>query len=336
MSFFSNETKFFYELTPDRILDAVEAGGLKPTGYTLQLNSMENRVFEVGVEVDDYTLPPRHPSRFRVIKFYRPGRWSKEQILEEHEFLSDLKDEDLSVGAPMVLKNGSTVERSAETDLLFAIFEKIGGRLNPEPQDEDLERIGRLIARVHLVGARKEARHRLALTPASYGLENLDVLLKLKAIEPQLESTYARAVEELVRKSEPLFKGVQYQRIHGDCHLGNVLWGSTGPFLVDFDDMVSGPCAQDLWLIAPGDDLEAKTQLDIIVEAYESIKKFDRRTLKLIPCLRALRFVHFNAWIAKRWQDPAFKRAFPHFDSSGYWSEQLGQLKDEIDRVESR
>lgn len=330
MGFFDQETKFFYDLTPDRILDAVEAAGFRSTGYSLQLNSMENRVYEVGVDVEDYTLPPRHPSRFRVAKFYRPGRWSKEQILEEHEFLLDLSKEELPVVTPVKFKDGGTLGIAPGTDLFFSLFDKIGGRLNPEPSDEDLERIGRLLARTHIVGATKNAKHRLSLTPTTYGLNNLEVLLKLGVIPPEISPAYESAVKNLCRLSEPLFKTAALQRIHGDCHVGNVLWGTEGPFLVDFDDMVNGPCVQDLWLLAPGEDDESRVQFDIIVESYESIRKFDRSTLRLVSPLRALRFVHFNAWIAKRWDDPAFQRAFPHFGKDGYWAGQLADLRDEL------
>jgi Ser/Thr protein kinase RdoA (MazF antagonist) len=323
-------TKYFYELTPERILRAVEAVGLRCTGRCLALNSMENRVYEVEIEVDDESTVKSRFDLFRVIKFYRPGRWTKQQILEEHEFLADLAAADIPVAAPLAFEDGSTLRTVEGSDIFCAVFPKIGGRSPDELIDEDLERIGRLLARLHTVGKMKQAPHRLKLTPDLYGTQNLKFLYDQGFLPLEMRDYYKQTVESICSIVSPWFQTVSYQRIHGDCHFGNILWASTGPCLLDFDDMVSGPCVQDLWLIIPGRDEEAKRQMHVLLSAYEQMRAFDRESLRLIEPLRAFRFVHYSAWIARRWQDPAFQRIFPQFNSPGYWNEQLSDLREQL------
>ncbi len=326
----SSETKFFFELTPERILDAVETLGVRCTGRCLQLNSMENRVYEVEIELD---REPESPAeRFRVVKFYRPGRWTVEQIGEEHRFLLDLKAADIPVVAPLEFPDGSTVKRVGELEIYFAIFPKVGGRSPDELGDDQLLWLGRLMARIHTIGAQREAPHRLRLNPATYGIDNLKYLLDSGVVPPETKAAYRSVVERICTLVEPWFGEVKTQRIHGDCHLGNILWGRDGPFFVDFDDMVVGPCIQDLWLIVPGRE---ERQLQTLVSGYELMRPFDRNSLRLIEPLRALRFVHFTAWIARRWHDPAFQRVFPNFGSGGYWGEQLSDLNDQFSIISS-
>lgn len=323
------ETRYFFELTPEKILSAVELAGLRCTGRILTLNSMENRVYEVEIEVENEEDIKSVSDRFRVAKFYRPGRWSKEQILEEHQFLSDLSAQDIPVVAPLAFQNGETLHKIGDIDIYFSVFPKSGGRIPEEFDDTQLGIIGRLLARLHNVGAAREAKHRLRITPETYGLKNLEFLQSSNSIPLQYVSEYSRAVEEICRAAEPLFQDVENIRIHGDCHLANILWGSHGPRLVDFDDMLVGPPVQDVWLILPGRDEEAKRQLGVLLEAYEPMRRFNRKTLRLIEVLRALRIIHFAAWIARRWKDPAFQRAFPDYGTPRYWSEQIATLHEQ-------
>lgn len=330
--FGTEATKYFYDLTPEKILTAVEDVGLKCTGRVLTLNSMENRVYEVEIEVDDETL--KSPSeRFRIVKFYRPGRWSRDQINDEHQFLMDLKECEIPVVAPLTFLDGQSVMTMSDLGIHYAIFPKVGGRNPDELTDEQLTQIGRLMGRMHGVGRSKDAQHRIKLNPETYGLNNLAFLLSADLIPTSIRPKYEQVVKEICQISEPLFKTARSQRIHGDCHMGNLLWGSEGPFWVDFDDMVVGPQMQDLWLIVPGRDEESQRQLSLLLTGYEQMCDFDRATLKLFEPLRALRFIHFSAWIGKRWEDPAFKRTFINYGSDGYWQEQLNDLYEQLDLI---
>jgi Ser/Thr protein kinase RdoA (MazF antagonist) len=320
------ETRFFYELTPDRILAAVEAWGLRPTGRCLALASMENRVYQVEIDLDE---PPRNPNdAFRVIKFYRPGRWTEDQILEEHRFLLDLVDADLPVVAPLELAGGDTLARVPDASMFAAVFPRKGGRAPDELAEEDLDRLGRLLARLHSVGAMRTAKARLKLDIESYARPDLAYLVDSGRLPASVRDAYRLVFEAICQLAQPWFAAAGAQRIHGDCHRGNVLWGSDGPMLVDFDDMVVGPCVQDLWLLVPGRDEDAIRHRRRMVEAYEQMRDFDRTQLRLIEPLRAMRVVHFSAWIARRWEDPAFPRVFPEFGTERYWFEELASLRE--------
>lgn len=325
-----SETEFFYSLTPERILEAVEAAGYRCTGRVLAMNSMENRVYDVELDVDDPEAYENPSERFRIVKFYRPGRWSLDQILDEHDFLLDLWDHEIPVTPPVAFEDGDTVRPMPDGEILYSIFPKRGGRAPQELDDEQLARLGRLIARVHNVGQVEEAEYRLTLGPETYGLANLEWLLENDRIPAEMRESYAETVEAICEISAPWFEATPVQRIHGDCHLGNILWRPEGMVLIDFDDMAMGPCAQDLWLLVPGRDDVARQQWEVLLEGYEMMRRFDRRSLRLVEPLRALRFVHFSAWIAKRWEDPAFPDAFPEFGSQRYWNEQLMDLKEQL------
>jgi Ser/Thr protein kinase RdoA (MazF antagonist) len=330
-----SETQFFFELTPDVILDAVEAAGFRCTGRVLPLNSMENRVYEVELELDEGVTPVTPSEKFRIVKFYRPGRWTEAQILEEHQFLQDLEAAEIPAVAPLKFSDGSTLKKLAKGEIWYTVFPKVGGRSPDELSEDQLEQVGRLLARLHQVGATREAPNRIQLNPHTYGIENLNYLLKAKAIPAEIENRYQTVVNRICDISTPWFDEKTFQRIHGDCHLGNLLWGSAGLFWVDFDDMVRGPKVQDLWLLIPGRDQDARRQLNALLEGYEQMLPFDRSTLRLIEPLRALRFVHFSAWISKRWSDPAFPKYFAHFGSARYWQEQLADLEDQLRLIES-
>ncbi len=344
----SNE--FFFELTPERVLEAVEASGLRCTGRCMALNSFENRVYDV--ELEDDAERPAHDSRAaasarsRIVKFYRPGRWTEEQILEEHRFLLDLAAEDIPAVAPLAFADGRTLHRTKAGEIWYAIFPKKGGRAPAadELPDEQLLRIGRLLARIHAVGAAREAPHRLRLDAATYGAQNLEFLLQGDWIPAEFGARYEQAARAIIDRSDALMspsrggRFAQAQRLHGDCHLGNLilvppLAGSeapASPFFVDFDDMVRGPPVQDLWLLVPGRDEEALRQRELLIQGYEQMRAFDRASLALVEPLRALRFIHYTAWVARRWQDPAFPLAFPEFGSHRYWADETRDLEEQI------
>ncbi len=323
------QTQLFYQLTPERILDAVEAAGFRSTGRCLALNSLENRVYQIelaGMEEAD------NPSdRFLVAKFYRPGRWSRDQILDEHDFLMDLEEAELPVIAPVDLPDGGTLGQDPDTEIWFALFPMRGGRIPDELDDEKARRLGRLIARVHNVGAEFDAEYRIELTADIYGRRNLQTILELELLPGDIRSDYVQVVEQICDETDQRMDGVPFQRIHGDCHLGNLLWRPDHGFqLLDFDDMVNGPCVQDLWLLAAGRDGYARELQQEIRGAYQEFREFDTSTLALIEPLRALRFVHFSAWIASRTDDPAFQNIFPEFGTEQYWIGQLTDLREQL------
>lgn len=323
------QTKYFYELTPDKVLEGVERFGVRCTGRVLQLNSMENRVFEVEIEVDDDQV--KTPAdRFRVVKFYRPGRWTIDQIQEEHKFLLDLEKAEVPVVAPVKTEQGETVLELPEVGIWSALYPKVGGRIPDEFSDEGYRQLGRLLARLHTVGAKSQAEHRIRLTPAVYGIANLKFLIDSKIVPADLAPAYRSTVEAICSMIEPWFETRMYSRIHGDCHIGNVLQRGEYYFLVDFDDMVIGPPVQDLWLLLPGRDQAARNKLEQMLSGYELFREFDRSTIRLIEPLRALRLIHYTAWIAKRWSDPAFPRAFPHFNTPNYWNQHLNDLREQL------
>lgn len=328
-----DRTRFFYELTPERILEAVERLGFRCTGRCMALNSMENRVYDVEIDVDE---PVQTASdRFRIVKFYRPGRWTREQILEEHRFLLDLVDHEVTAVAPLALPDGQTLATIDDIGIHYAVFPRVGGRMPDELDDDQLLQMGRLIARLHNVGATRDAPTRIRLDPATYGRANLAFLLDEGLLPNAGRDRYRMLVERICELSEPWFVEAGYQRIHGDCHLGNVLHGNGGFFLIDFDDMVRGPCVQDLWLIVPGNDPSSRARLETLIEGYDQMRDFDRRTLKLIDALRALRVVHFSAWIGRRRADPAFQRVFPDFGTERYWFEDIANLQEQLGRIEA-
>jgi Ser/Thr protein kinase RdoA (MazF antagonist) len=321
----------FFALTPERILDAVEFGGRRATGYALALNSLENRVYEV--EYEDTTR--------LVAKFYRPGRWSREQILEEHAFIAELHEAEVPVVPPLDLDGKGTVGE-LELDggvIWFAVFEKVRGRAPEELTDDQLRQLGRLVGRLHNVGDAHAAPARPRLDPDTYGSASLRILLGEDAmsgfVPPEMRTRFATAGRGIVDACARRWGELTSIRIHGDCHLGNLLWGSSGPFFLDFDDFLHGPPVQDLWLLVPGRDDEADRQRALLVDGYETMRRFDRRTLKFVEPLRALRILRYAAWIAQRWRDPAFTRAFPDWDDPRTWQRELGEMESQRARVES-
>jgi Ser/Thr protein kinase RdoA (MazF antagonist) len=320
-------TKAFFELTLERVLEAVERLGERCTGRVLALNSMENRVYEVELDIDVAPDASRWDA-FRVIKLYRPGRWTREQILEEHEFLKELAAAELPVVVPLEFPSGTTLETLEHGGIHFAVFPKVGGRILDELSTAELEQIGRLIARLHSVGSTKPFTHRMNLTVQSYGYDNLSYLRDNKLIPPSIEAHYMRIAERIFGTTESWFSSTPLQRIHGDCHLGNILWLGNRCSIVDFDDSLMGPCVQDLWLLTPGRDEDSMRRQESIIRGYSSMRPFNSDQLRLREPLRALRMVHFTTWIAKRYEDPAFKQVFVDYGSETYWRGQLVALQE--------
>ena len=309
---------YFYNLTPDIIIKAVEIIGLEPTGHCMALNSYENRVYDIMLEGGLHV----------VSKFYRPGRWSREQIQEEHDFLIELKADEITVCAPYRFPDGETIHQIE--DIYYAVWPRTGGRAADELSDSALQTLGRLLARIHNMGSVKNSVHRIELTGDTYGLQPLAYLEENNFLPVEYKARYTDAVREIVKIYELLRKDVPFHRIHGDCHHGNLLNGNEGWFFLDFDDFLTGPAVQDVWMLVPARDSEGLRQREIFLEAYRIFRDFNPSWLKLIEPLRALRYIRYAAWIARRWEDPAFPAAFPHFGTKIYWENETADLEDQL------
>ncbi len=310
-------------LSPDRVLDAVESCHYRVSGALLALNSYENRVYQVGLE----------DGSFLVAKFYRPGRWSNEQIQEEHRFARQLAEAEIPVVAPLADEQGNTLLEFG--GFRFALYPRRGGRW-PELDDPDtLYRLGRLIGRIHAVGATAPFTHRPALDIDSFGTDSYQYLLEHGFVPTAHQGQYRDLAEQLlgaVRKGFQQAGPVKTLRLHGDFHPGNVLWTDQGGHIVDLDDCRMGPAVQDLWMLTGGDGKEVTLQWSELLEGYEEFYDFNRRELHLVEPLRALRLLHYSAWLASRWDDPAFPQAFPWFNSGTYWDEQIHTLREQLQR----
>ncbi|HEY7674024.1 MAG TPA: serine/threonine protein kinase [Burkholderiales bacterium] len=311
-------------LTPDVVLDALASAGLRGDGRLLALNSYENRVYQVWLEA---TAPS--PGSV-VAKFYRPARWTDAQILEEHEFTLELAEREIPVVAPLSL-DGRTLHEFG--GFRFAIYPRRGGR-TPELEDRaTLEWMGRFIGRIHAVGALRPFAERPALDIESFGHEPRRWLLGQDFIPADLLDAWKSATElalaGVVRCHERAGE-VRALRLHGDCHAGNVLWTDEGPHFVDFDDCRSGPAMQDLWMLLSGDRASMTRQLGDVLAGYEDFHEFDPRELHLLEALRTLRLIHYSAWLARRWDDPAFPAAFPWFNTQRYWQDRILELKEQV------
>lgn len=318
----------FFNLGPDEICSAAETLSLgddpdRATGRFLQLNAMENRVYDV--ELDS--------GRRVITKFYRPGRWTKEQILSEHKFLQKSLDQEIPVVAPLRNSNGESLFDSH--GIAFAVFPKQGGRLEPELNPEQLKRLGRFLARIHQVGKSLTKEPRLRLDPQTYIGESLESLESLGFLSEPIGKTFKMLALRIRDQIEPQWNDTNAILLHGDCHGGNVLWRGDSPHFIDFDDMLYAPPVQDFWMLVGGSDDYALRNLAILVTAYEEVEAFDYQSLRLIECLRAMRMLYFPAWIGRRWQDGAFKAAFPYFGTERYWQGQVEDLSQQHERVAS-
>jgi Ser/Thr protein kinase RdoA (MazF antagonist) len=307
-------------LTPDRVLDAVESVGLRCDGRQLALNSFENRVYQLGL--DD--------GRQVVAKFYRPHRWSDDAILEEHTFTQELFAREIPAVPPMAL-GGRTLHEFA--GFRFAVFPRQGGRAPEFDRPETLEWMGRFLGRIHAVGATVRYAARPALDIEGFGEAPRDFLLDGGFVPEELVAAWSSVVAQAldgVRHAFDRAGDVATLRLHGDCHQGNVLWTDDGPHFVDFDDSRMGPAVQDFWMLLSGDEQAMGEQLGKLLAGYEQFREFDDRELNLIEALRTLRLIHYSAWIARRWHDPAFPAAFPWFDTPRYWQDRILELREQI------
>jgi len=331
----------FDHLTPQAVLDALDAVGQRGDGRLLQLNSYENRVFQVMLE-DGGAV---------VAKFYRPSRWTDAQIAEEHAFAAELAAADVPVVAPLPLADGSTLAHAVVDGQPFrlAVYPRQSGHGPELEQPETLRWLGRFIGRLHAVGAQRPFMHRRRLDAQTFGHQALQRLLALDCIPPAQRGAWLASCRQALALVDAAFAAVPFEtlRLHGDCHPGNILWrevpgsangansasstGSAGgPHIVDLDDAVTGPAVQDLWMLLSGSRAAMQAQLAAVLQGYRQFRDFDRRELALIEPLRTLRMLHHSAWLAARWDDPAFPLAFPWFGTPGYWGQQTTELREQI------
>lgn len=316
----SENKQAFAQLTPDHMLDAIESLGLKCDGRFLALNSYENRVYQIGIE----DQPPL------VAKFYRPERWTDQAIIEEHEYTLALAALEIPVIAPDKDEGGETLHQFGP--YRFALYPCRGGRAPELDNPDHLEQLGRFIARIHAEGATKAFEYRPELDIESFAIEPRKYLLENDFIPGHLIEAYQSLTTDLIRQIEQCFDragDVSKIRLHGDCHPGNILWTDDGPHIVDFDDARSGPAIQDLWMFLSGDRSYMTARLADLLEGYTQFNDFNPAELHLIEALRTMRLIHYAAWLARRWGDPAFPLAFPWFNSMNYWEEQILILREQ-------
>lgn len=320
----SDNKQPFYELTPDTVIDAVESLGYLSDRRIMALNSYENRVYQVGL---DEAQP-------LIAKFYRPARWTDEQIGEEHHFMEQLVAQDLSVVSP--IKNESGKSLFTFGDYRFSLFQRKGGRAPELDDTEHLFQLGNMLGHIHIIGQSEPFKHRPTLDIRSYGIDSADFISR-EFIPSSLKAAYDSLTSDLLREIDAAFKragDVVYQRVHGDCHCGNILWCDDMPHFVDFDDACMAPAIQDLWMLLTGDRHQQELQLGEVIDGYNEFAYLNPRELHLIEALRTLRMMSYAAWIARRWEDPAFPMNFPWFNTERYWGEHLLELREQYSRLQ--
>ena len=320
------EVTDYSRLDPDTIINAVESKGYLSDARVLALNSYENRVYQVGIE-DEQPI---------IAKFYRPGRWTNTQIIEEHDFSNELYQLEIPAVPPIYLMDNPV---SKTTNSLFdyagyrfSLYQRRGGRA-PELTDPDhLYWLGKFLGRIHAVGKTKKFIHRPTLSIDSFIIKPYEFILKNHFIPELFVESYQAIVTDILKHVEANYQQFPPQliRLHGDCHPGNILWTDKGPHFVDFDDSRNGPAIQDLWMLLSGERHEQQKQLLEILEGYEEFCEFNARELNLIESLRSMRIIHYAGWLAKRWEDPAFPKAFPWFNTESFWGEHILQLKEQL------
>lgn len=313
----------YENLTPDCMIDAVESLGLYSDGRFLALNSYENRVYQVGLE-DAAPI---------IAKFYRPNRWSDAQILEEHELSYELVADELPVVAPIKYDGHSL---HSHQGYRFSLFERRGGRAADMDDFDNLQQLGRFLGRMHVTGAAKDFEQRPAIDMQSFGYSSAELVAR-DFIPNSLRDSYQSLTRDLLLLVEQRFSemgSIRSIRCHGDCHAGNLLWREGLPNFVDFDDARMAPAIQDLWMLLSGSRQEQELQLSEVVESYDQFNSFDSKQLNLIEPLRTLRIMHYAAWLARRWQDPAFPMAFPWFNTERYWGEHILELREQLSALQ--
>lgn len=310
----------YADLTPEFLLDAIDTLDLNCDGRLLQLNSFENRVYQVWTD----------ENMQYVAKFYRPGRWSDEAILEEHTFTLDLAEQEIPVVPP--LRFGGKTLHHFEGHR-FSLFSKRGGRAPELDREDTLEWMGRFLGRIHEIGSASEYKVRPSLDIHSFGFESRVFLVAGEWLPEELRAAWISVVDQALDAVSQAYQragGIQLLRLHGDCHPGNVLWTDDGPHFVDFDDSRRGPAVQDMWMLLSGNEEDARRQRSAFLRGYETFREFDDREFHLVEALRTLRLIHYSAWIARRWHDPAFPVAFPWFGSVRYWQDRILELREQL------
>ena len=314
----------FSTLTPNFIMDAVESQGFRCDCRTSALNSYENRVYQVGIEEE----------KPLIAKFYRPGRWSDEQIREEHQFCLELAEHELSVVAPWVNPAGETLFHF--DGFRFALYPRQGGHAPEFDNDENLVILGRMLGRIHGIGAIRPFEERPTLESRSFGHDSV-ALIKERFIPEEYRASYTAVTDQLLAAIDAAFaqaQGVTQIRAHGDCHAGNILWRDGAPHFVDFDDARMAPAVQDLWMMLSGERSRQLVQLEQLVKGYTEFRDFHPGELMLVEPLRALRMLHYSAWLARRWEDPTFPITFPWFNTVRYWGEHILQLREQLSALD--
>jgi Ser/Thr protein kinase RdoA (MazF antagonist) len=315
----------YYNLNPDVVLDAVEACGLQLDGSLLVLNSYENRVYRI-TDLDGVRW---------VVKFYRPNRWSDEQILEEHQFAQQLAELEIPVVAPVALKDNQTLVH--QQGFRLALFPCKGGREPDLEHSEHLVQLGRYLGRIHAVGAEQAFKYRPAINVQTYGYDCQARIRESGYVPKELRPAYEAIVSQMLELVSDAFETYQPGwsiRLHADFHPGNILWADEGPHLVDLDDARMGPAIQDLWMLIGADPFQQCERLDDLLQGYEEFYSFPMQQVALIEPLRALRMLHYSAWLASRWEDPSFKHHFPWFAEVKYWEQQILQFKEQTSMLQ--
>jgi len=320
----------YSKLDPDTIINAVESKGYLSDARILALNSYENRVYQVGIEEASPV----------IAKFYRPGRWNDQQIIEEHHFSKELHQLEIPAIPPLYLsQDDSPSKLSSEKVSLFnyagyrfSLYPRRGGRAPELTDPEHLYWLGKFLGRIHAVGKTDTFEHRPTLSIESFIIQPFEYILQHQFIPGLFIESYQAIVSDILKHVEKNYQQFPPNliRLHGDCHPGNILWTDKGPHFVDFDDSRNGPAIQDLWMLLSGDRNEQQKQLLDILEGYEEFCEFNAAELNLIESLRSMRIVHYAGWLAKRWEDPAFPKAFPWFNTESFWGEHILQLKEQL------
>jgi len=311
----------FAALDPTVIIDSVESLQLESDARIFPLNSYENRVYQIGLESD---IPKR-----LIGKYYRPNRWTDEQILEEHTFTQELADLEIPVVAPLLFNQQSLHHYKS---FRFALYPQRGGRTAELDNSEHLEWIGRFLGRIHLAGASQSFEHRPGITVAEFATASAEHLLSQQFIPDYLQEAYQSLTSDIIKLLNERFAAMAFDaiRLHGDCHRGNILWTDGGPHFVDFDDCRTGPAIQDLWMLLSGNSQEQQQQLNHILDGYFEFAELNPQELQLIEPLRCLRLMHYASWLARRWTDPAFPMNFPWFNTTNYWEQHVLELREQF------